>query len=182
MPVALVFKDSPEGGTSFASWSRLEKKPGHQFLLETVLWKLLCSFVLSIICLSLAVYQLLVRAQGWVRKCRRSGLREQIKSEINVTEKPGFLIYKCELSCVQDKNNTCRSWCPFKKNLKPNQKNPKDGNMWRFSFFKKRSQIELLKIEVKSQLHFRVGGVQEEPYHRQQRGLNRRNRDTEICC
>lgn len=30
------FKDSPEGGTSFASWSGLEE-PGHPFLLEITL-------------------------------------------------------------------------------------------------------------------------------------------------
>lgn len=58
---------------------------------------------------------------------------------------------------------------PLKKKKK--KKKPKGWKYVKVCIFKNRSQIELLKIEVKTQLHFRVGGVQEEPYCRQQRGF-----------
>lgn len=49
------------------------------------------------------------------------------------------------------------------------KKKPKGWKYVKVCIFLNRSQIEFLKIEVKSHLHFRAGGVQEELFHRQQR-------------
>ena len=72
-----------------------------------------------------------------------------------MTGKTGFFTCNSQLPHVQDKLST---FPPPKK-----RRSPEDGNSGRFLFF---------KIEIKSQLHGRAGGVQEkERYCREPRGF-----------